>query len=63
MTDVATVRPLEPDEHDEMLDHRWTCARCPDMATHRVVGPGAFRLCGPCAELTAAGLATLAVGD
>lgn len=47
------IRPMTVEEHDEMLDNRWTCARCPEMATHRVVGGGNFRLCDRHAAETA----------
>ena len=39
------LRPLTPAEHAQMRENGWTCSRCEEPATERIVGPGAFRLC------------------
>lgn len=49
---MSTVRPMTLAEHDQMLDNRWKCGRCGAWATHRIVGPGAYRLCDWHAEET-----------
>lgn len=42
---MTTIRPLTPLESAEMLVNGWTCAKCPEPASERVIGPGAYRLC------------------
>jgi len=39
------VREMTEMEQMEMNVNGWTCTRCAETATQRIVGPGAFRLC------------------
>jgi len=46
------IRPLTLGERAQMAVNGWTCARCGERATRRVVGGGNFRLCDLHAETT-----------